>query len=198
MLPLSACSTSLPTRSESIEKQSGATEREALQQAVEDARQTRWTKPEKRNLGSILTGVVEGESDLFTRENAIVEYVALLRLENDPAVAMDRDVQSTLKAVDQLILVSEETLEALNPRMSDVDLLENVIADLGETRTIYLKALSYIERDTLNGEKSLLRNSIKASFGSRLLALGDVADDIADFAHNERKATIAARKDPRI
>lgn len=197
-LPLAACSTSLPTRSASIEATPGATERIELQKAAEAVRTTRWTKPEKQDLGALLTGVVGESGTRFTRENAIVEYVALLNRDADPVVAINQDIAKTLQATDHLIAVSQETVEALNPRMTDVDLLETVIADLSETRTIYLRALTFVERGKDDDDAKSLRGATKEAFEDRLAGLGDVADEIADRAHKTRKATIAARKNSKI
>ena len=194
VLPLTACSTSVQTRSASLESNAVAVERLALQDAAEAVRETRWTKPEKKDLSALLAGVIGDSGTRFTRENAIVEYVALLNREADPVLAINQDIEKTLHATDELIAVSKETADALNPRMSDVALLESAIADLGETKSIYLSALSFMERDRKTDDIALMRGAVKESFSRKLSWLGDVADELADRAHKERKETIAARK----
>lgn len=168
-------------------------ERAALEGAANAVRVTRWTKPDKQDLSARLSGIVVDQTPKFTRENAVVEYIALLNREADPKAALYRDVQSHLKALDALIVTAQETVTALDPRLDDVDVLETSISDLRETRSIYLSALKYFERESVDASVSLQRRSVKAAFNARLSALGTTADDLADRAHGKRKASLAAK-----
>jgi len=188
---MSGCA-SIPLNKSASTHQSSATQsvRENLQDAADNVRKTRWTKPAKQTFVSRLTGLTRDSSETFSRDNAITEYIALLNIENDPEAVLHQDAQVHLKAVDTLILISLETATALDPRLDDVDTLEAAIVDFREIRSIYLAALKYFEKASFNGEASPRRGSLKAAFGARLSTLGNAADELADQAHSRHKATL--------
>lgn len=90
------------------------------------------------------------------------------------------DASRHLAAAKVLKAAAEEACESQTPRLSDVAIIEDAIADLRETQKIYVASLKKID-----GGKSLIAR-VKNDFDDALKALGEVADELAESAMKRR------------
>lgn len=176
------CSTVIKTASQ--DDTASLAERAALLNAAAGAAWAPWPKPSSSSIAERLAG---GEPALerVSRDDAVEAYVDQLKNAADgPAVLMS-DAGRHLAAAKTLKAVAEEACDAASPRLSDVAILEDAIADLRETRTIYVASLKKID-----AEKDIVEQ-VKRDFDQALKELGDVADQLAENAMKRRADNFA-------
>ena len=154
-------------------------EREALVEAASATAWAPWPKPSSSTFADRLAGAEVG-ADKVSRDDAIGFYVGLINETDDAEAALLNDAKRHLDAAKRLDEVTDELCDAARSRLSDVALIEDAIADLRETRTIYLSALKRID-----AEKSA-SDQLKRDFDNALKNLGEAADQLADAAMKQR------------
>lgn len=176
------CSTVIKTSSE--DDTASVAERAALMEAAAGAAWAPWPKPSSSSIAERLAG---GEPALerVSRDDAVEAYVDQLKNAPDGAAVLMNDASRHLAAAEALKAVAEEACDAASPRLSDVAILEDAIADLRETRTIYVASLKKID-----AEKALVEQ-VKRDFDLALKELGDVADQLAENAMKRRADNFA-------
>ena len=163
-----------------------ASERTSLKAAGDAIAQTPWRKPQQTSLGDKFSNMFGSGDSAFSKSDTISDYIETLRAEDAPSERLKADAEMHLAAADNLILVANEVLGALSPRMSDVDILETAIADLRGQRGIYVQSLKI-----LDGENSPARTSLSAAFDAKISHIGALADDLADRCHANMQRTLA-------
>ncbi|HBS33440.1 MAG TPA: hypothetical protein DEA40_17205 [Parvularcula sp.] len=181
MLSLPACSTVI--RNADASDAAAMTEaRAALKVAAADLAWSPWPKPEDASFAARFSG--GGDDDRMTRERAVEIYLASFG-GADPAARIAADARRHLSAADALAGVAARASEGAGARLSDVAVLEASIADLRETRAVYIAALKKIDADgdTIDGVREPLDAAVKN--------LGRVADELAENAMKKRSSNFA-------
>lgn len=181
LFSLPACSTIIRTAERSDEL-AMTEERAALKDAAADLAWSAWPKPEN---GSFAVRFAGGDDkDRMTRDRAVEIYLASFK-DADAVARITADARRHLVAADALVDVAERATESQSPRLSDVAVLETSIADLRETRAIYIAALRKIdaEGDAIDAIRDPLDAAVKK--------LGRVADDLAATAMKKRSSNFA-------
>ena len=182
-LASAACSTVIKTGS-GFDENAGSAEREALRAAAADVARAPWPKPSSSSLAERLTGASpDGES--VSRNDAVDAYVGRLRQSAAPEAGLLADADRHLESARALTSAAEEATETSHPRLSDVALVEDAIADLRETRAIYVASIKELDADDDRVDL------IKKSFDVVIRDLGDVADDLAKSAMQKSSANFA-------
>ncbi|OFX05300.1 MAG: hypothetical protein A3E78_04770 [Alphaproteobacteria bacterium RIFCSPHIGHO2_12_FULL_63_12] len=176
------CSTVIKTSSE--DDTASVAERAALMEAAAGAAWAPWPKPSSSSIAERLTGG-EPSPERISRDDAVEAYVDQLKNTTDGAAILMNDASRHLAAAKTLMVVAEEACDAASPRLSDVAILEDAIADLRETRTIYVASLKKID-----AEKDMVEQ-VKRDFDRALKDLGDVADQLAENAMKRRADNFA-------
>lgn len=183
------CSTVIKTSSDDAAAVSQ--ERGALVEAASAAAWSPWPKPSSSSFADRLAGA-EIDGDRISRDDAIGFYVSLIKDSGDAEAALMNDAKRHLDAARRLDEVTTDLCDTARPRLSDVALVEDAIADLRETRTIYLAALKRID-----AEKSAA-DRLKRDFDTSLKELGETADRLAQNAMKRRaEAYLAPRSGDR-
>jgi hypothetical protein len=183
VLSAGACSTVIKSERAEAAKGSEA-DREALRAAAANVADAPWPKPTSSSLAERLAGA-EPEGDELSRDDAVAAYVEALSGKPDAENRLMADADRHILAARTLNEVAEAACESVAPRMADVALLEDAIADLRETRAIYVASLKEIDGDKLNIEL------VKRSFDDVIKSLGDVADDLANNAVKKNSRNFA-------
>lgn len=181
------CSTVIKTSSQDDE--GSLAERAALVEAAAQAAWSPWPKPSSSSIAERLAGG-DPRPERISRDDAIEAYVSILKNSPDSAAALMNDVSRHLAAAQNLKFAVEEACDSQAARLSDVAIIEDAIADLRETRTIYLASLKKID-----GEKSLVA-LVKRDFDTALKDLGEVADELAENAMKRRADNFAGSDAP--
>jgi hypothetical protein len=182
LISVPACSTVIRTEG-AVDELAMIEERAALKEAAADLAWSPWPKPEDASFTARLAG---GDSeDRMTRERAVEVYLASFGRAEDPADRIVADARRHLIAANALAEVAERTSGSAGPRLSDVAVLEASIADLRETRAVYIAALRKIdaESDTIDQVRKPLDAAVKR--------LGRVADELAENAMKRRSSNFA-------
>ncbi len=181
LLFLPACSTVIRTAG-AEDALAMTEERAALKDAAADLAWSPWPKPEDGSFAARLAG--GGDEDRMTRDRAVEIYLASFG-DGDGAARIAADARRHLVAADALAAVAERTSEGAGPRLSDVAVLEASIADLRETRAVYLATLKKIDAD---GDAI---DAIREPLDAAVKKLGRVADDLAENAMKKRSSNFA-------
>lgn len=176
------CSTVIKTSSENDTE--SAAERAALVEAAADAAWSPWPKPSSSSIAERLAGEEE-RPDQVSRDDAVDAYVGVLKSLPDGESVLIEDAGRHLNAAKTLKAAVEVARDSSRPRLSDVALVEDAIADLRETRTIYVASLKKID-----GEKETLEK-LKRDFDEAIKDLGDAADELAENAMKRRAENFA-------
>jgi len=181
------CSTVIKT---STEDDAGSlAERAALIEAAAGAAWSPWPKPSSSSIAERLAGGdQQGES--VSRNDAVEAYVSELKKSPDGAAVLMSDASRHLAAAQILRAAAAGTCESQTPRLSDVAIIEDAIADLRETQKIYVASLKKID-----GDKNLIAQ-VKNEFDDALKALGEVADELAQSAMKRRAGNFAVAGAP--
>lgn len=185
VLAISAAGCSTVIRSETaIDEDAGAVERAALKNAAFDLAKTKWPKPSTSSFAERLSGAdVAGEK--VSRGDAVDAYLALLSTSDDAEGVLMADADRHLELAGALNDVAELACDGSRLRLSDVALLEDAIADLRETRSIYVASIRKLDGDKDNVDR------LKQTFDSVIKDLGEVADELADKATKQSAAGFA-------
>jgi len=159
-------------------------ERAILVEAARSAAWAPWPKPSSSSLAQMLAGAEE-TSVKISRNDAIDAYVAALSGAEDPKAVLLADAGRHLAAADALKRAAEAACESAAPKLSDVALIEESIADLRETRSIYAASLKEI-----SSEKATIEE-VKRQFDAALKSLGEAADLLAENAMKKRSDYLA-------
>ncbi|MEK7265696.1 MAG: hypothetical protein AAB227_06310 [Pseudomonadota bacterium] len=186
-LALAGCSTVIKTSTD--EDATSIAERAALMEAAAGAAWSPWPKPSSSSIAERLAGG-EPQTERVSRDDAVEAYVGVLKNAPDGAADLMNDASRHLAAAKALKTAAEEACDAGSPRLSDVAILEDAIADLRETRTIYVASLKKID-----AEKDLIEQ-VKRDFDGALKDLGDVADQLAENAMKRRADNFAGPAAP--
>ncbi len=188
-VPVTGCVTVGGAPSGSIAPSSSAKaragEREALVEAASAVAPIAWQAPAQPTFADRLWGVANDQSSQPKRRDIIDGYVDRLQGASDPVEALEQDASQQLDAAERLIATAEQALDAIEPRMSDVGVLEAAIADLRVSRSIYLSALRQIKTNNDEDERasvSLTRIRVKTGFDVAIKQVGDLASELADRA----------------
>lgn len=181
LISLPACSTVIRT-ADASDAAAMSDERAALKDAAADLAWSPWPKPEDASLAARFAG--GGGEDQMTRDRAVEIYIASLG-DADPAARIAADARRHLVAADALVSVAERTSEGAGPRLSDVAVLEASIADLRETRAVYIAALKKIDADGDTIE------SVRDPLDAAVKNLGRIADELAENAMKKRSSNFA-------
>lgn len=183
---VSGCSTVIKTSTG--EEQGRSAERAALEAAAADLAAAPWPKPSSSSITEILAGQAAPGARI-SRGDAVDAYVATLASAADAQAALFFDAARHLEAAGALRNAAEIACGSARPRFSDVALVEAAIADLGETRAIYVSSMKKIDADDDSVAK------LKRDFDGAIKALGAAADQLADSAMKRRTQNFAG---PRV
>lgn len=181
LISVPACSTVIRTEG-AVEELAMTEERAALKEAAAELAWSPWPKPEDASFAARLGG---GESDdRMTRDRAVEVYLASFG-GADPADRIAADARRHLIAANALADVAERTSGSAGPRLSDVAVLEASIADLRETRAVYIAALKKIDAE------SDMIDQVRKPLDAAVKNLGRVADELAENAMKRRSSNFA-------
>jgi len=181
-MAVAGCSTVIKTSSE--DDAGSLAGRAALIEAAAGAAWSPWPKPSSSSFAERLAGG-EQRNESVSREDAIEAYVGALKKTPDGAAALMNDANRHLAAAEALKAAAEEACESQRPRLSDVAIIEDAIADLRETQKIYVASLKKIDAG------KILIARVKDDFDGALKALGEVADNLAESAMKRRADNLA-------
>lgn len=180
---LPACSTVIRT-TDAADNLVMTEERAALKEAAADLAWSPWPKPEGSSFAGQLTGADAGE-DRMTRDRAVDIYLSSFGPDSDAGGRIAADARRHLVAAAALADIAERTSESPSPKLSDVAVLEASIADLRETRAVYLAALRRIDAEDEAIE------AIRDPLDAAVKKLSRVADDLAESAMKKRSSNFA-------
>lgn len=159
-------------------------ERAALKEAAAELAWSPWPKPEDKSFAGRLSRTEAGDRRM-TRERAVEIYLASFEPGADAGSRIAADVRRHLVAASALAEIAERASGGPSPKLSDVAVLEASIADLRETRAVYLAALRQIDAD--NKEVHAIRDPLDAA----VKKLSRVADDLAESAMKKQSSNFA-------
>lgn len=180
----SGCSTVVLSENQNSNREA-AIEHAALAAAASAVSQTRWPKPVAVSWSERLAG----GAGRFSEDQAAEFYVAQLGAPPRKAIVL-ADAAFHLSAAQSLIDAAGAASHALRPMMADVAVVETAIADLRQTREIYLSCLKQLGREGENVNADEVRE-LKAAFSFVLEKLGTAADEIAERAELDGSKTFA-------
>ncbi len=186
-LAAAGCSTIIKTSSS--DRGVSGPERAALVEAAAEVAWSPWPKPSSSSIAERLAGGEE-RPDGVSRDDAVDAYVVAVTATADRENAVFRDANRHLQAAQALNAAASEACDAPNPRLADVALVEDAIADLHDTRTIYVATLKEIDSDKAAIEQ------LKRDFDRAIKDLGDVADKLAETAMKKRAENFAGSGAP--
>ncbi len=178
---LPACSTVIRT-ADASDALVMTEERAALKEAAAELAWSPWPKPEDSSFAGRLAGA---DGDRMTRDRAVGIYLASISPGSDVGGQIAADSRRHLVAAAALADVAERASAGASPKLTDVAVLETSIADLRESRAIYIAALRRIDAD--NKEIDAIRDPLDAA----VKRLGRVADDLAESAMKKRSSSFA-------
>jgi hypothetical protein len=181
LIALPACSTVIRT-TDAPDAAAMTEERTALKDAAAGLAWSPWPKPEDASFAARLAS--GGDEDRMTRDRAVEIYLASIGGDG-AAERIAADARRHLVAAAALAGVAERTSDGAGPRLSDVAVLETSIADLRETRAVYIAALKKIDAD---GDTI---DSIRDPLDAAVKNLGRVADELAENAMKKRSSKFA-------
>lgn len=181
LISLPACSTVIRA-ADAGEDLAMSEERAALKDAAADLAWSPWPKPEDASFAVRFAG--GDDADRMTRDRAVEIYIASFG-DADAAAGIAADARRHLIAANALADVAERASESPSPRLSDVAVLETSIADLRETRAVYIAALKKIDAE--DNAIDAIRDPLDAA----VKKLGRVADDLAENAMRKRSSNFA-------
>jgi hypothetical protein len=163
-------------------------ERAALKSAAQDLARTPWPTPDPVSFAQRMTGFIS-DGDRMTRDRAVEIYIEKLNAGSAPNDALLADAADHLTRAKAVASVALIACESANPRMSDVAIVEQSIADLREIRSIYVSAYKELsaDDDAIDG--------LKHRFDGALAELGAAADLLADTALKSRAKAFAGSAD---
>ena len=181
LICLPSCSTVIRT-ADADEISAMTEERAALKEAAADLAWSPWPKPQDSSFAVRFSGGDEGHR--MTRERAVEIYVSSLGADGASA-RITADARRHLVAAGALADAAERASDSPDPRLSDVAVIEASIADLRETRAVYISALRKIDADnrTIDAVRDPLDAAVKR--------LSRVADDLAENAMKKRSSNFA-------
>lgn len=180
---LPACSTVIRTADASDDLVM-TEERAALKEAAADLAWSPWPKPEDSSFAGRLAGAEAGK-DRMTRDRAVEIYLASFGPDADAAGRIAADARRHLVAAAALADIGERASDSPSPKLSDVAVLEASIADLRETRAVYLAALRRIDAE------DAAIDAIRDPLDAAVKKLSRVADDLAESAMKKRSSNFA-------
>ncbi len=158
-------------------------ERAALKEAAADLAWSPWPHPQDASLGARFAGA--SDDDGMTRARAVDVYLASLADAPDASQRIAADARRHLVAAAALADAAERAGEGPSPRLADVSVIETSIADLRETRAVYIAALKKIDA----GDDAI--DAIKDPLDAAVKRLGRAADDLAENAMKQRSSGFA-------
>jgi hypothetical protein len=179
----SGCSTVIQTAAP--DDQAHVASHMALEEAAASVAASPWPKPASSSLADRLAGASSG-GEKISRDDAVDAYAVKLLASGRGDTGLLADAARHLEAAGALNAVAQTVCDSPAPRLSDVALLEDAIADLRQTRSIYVSALKQI-----NGDKNDV-DHLKRDFDKAIKDLGSVADDLAKNAMKQRTSNFAA------
>lgn len=180
---LAACSTVIRT-ADASDTIVMTEERAALKEAAAELAWSPWPKPEDKSFVGRISNADAGD-DRVTREGAVEAYLASFAPGDDAESRIAADVRRHLVAASTLVEIAERASDSPSPRLADVAILEASIADLRETRAVYLAALRRIDADDKNID------AIRDPLDAAVKRLSRVADDLAESAMKKRSSSFA-------
>jgi hypothetical protein len=180
---LSACSTVIRT-ADASEDFVMTEERAALKEAAAELAWAPWPKPQDSSFVGRFAAADE-KDDRMTRDRAVEIYLATLASDADASGKIAADARRHLVAAAVLADVAERASHSPSPKLSDVAVLEASIADLRETRAVYLAALRKIDAD--DDAIEAIRDPLDAA----VKKLSRVADELAESAMKNRSSNFA-------
>ena len=180
---LPACSTVIRTADASDALVMTA-ERAALKEAAAELAWSPWPKPEDASFTGRVASAEAGD-DRVTRERAVEIYLASFAPGADAGSRIAADARRHLVAASALAEIAERASHSPTPKLSDVAVLEASIADLRETRAVYLATLRRIDAD--DEDVDAIRDPLDAA----VKKLSRVADDLAESAMKKRASSFA-------
>ncbi len=180
---LPACSTVIRT-ADASDALVMTEERAALKEAAAELAWSPWPKPEDNSF-TVGNSGAGADDDRMTRERAVEIYLASFAPDVDVADRIAADARRHLVAASALAEIAERASESPRPKLSDVAVLEASIADLRESRAVYLAALRRIDAD--DEDIDAIRDPLDAA----VKKLSRVADDLAESAMKKRSSGFA-------
>lgn len=165
-------------------------EREILSTKLAAVNKTPWPKPQSISISERLTGLLSESDDRVTRDDAIAAYITDVTAFPAPCDQIKKDALAQTTAALELAFVAEASLESLNPRMSDVAVVEEAIKALSESRSIYLASLKRLPKADPD-DRAAARDMIRMIFDDAVVRLGTVADELADRVAADRTQSFA-------
>ncbi len=170
-------------------------QRDALRNAAADVEEVNWPQPASASLSERLSGIFTASDERITRKDAVKAYLARLGATPQPAAALENDVEDQLAAARALVEATHEASRSVRPTMSDIGVVENVIAVLRQSQSIYLDAAAAVAVD--EEAARALRRAIKEDFAAAIDAVGEAADLLADRVAADRTRTMAQDRNKR-
>jgi hypothetical protein len=183
LFAVSGCSTVIQTAAP--EDQAHIASRMALEEAAANVAASPWPKPTSSTLTDVFAGAPT-LTDRISSDDAVDAYVAKLSASGDGDALLLADAARHIDAANALTAVAQTVCDSPAPRLSDVALLEDAIADLRQTRSIYVAALK-----RLDGGKNDVAH-LKRDFDKAIKELGSVADDLAKSAMKRSAGSFAS------
>lgn len=180
---LPACSTVIRT-ADASDTLVMTEERAALKEAAAELAWSPWPKPEDNSFTG-RTFNAEAGDDRMTRDRAVDIYLTSFAPGVDAGGRIAADARRHLVAASALAEIAERASDSPSPKLSDVAVLEASIADLRETRAVYLAALRRIDAD----DKDI--DAIRDPLDAAVKKLSRVADDLAESAMKKRSSSYA-------
>lgn len=160
-----------------------AAERLALNAAVEALSDTPWPQPEKSSLLNVMGGVLfgdGGDGERMTEDRAVQIYLAsAAKTAPDVSTVVDADAQALLRAALQVSMAADAAAYAPVASKDDVEVLETAIADLRESRDMFVRAYRSLQKDGAPVADARITH-VKTAFSSAMKEIGASADIIAE------------------
>jgi len=172
-------------------------ERTALALSANQLKNTPWPKPTKVKASGRMINMLFGadaEKKGLSREQACDIYLDGLRDANGLAhLKVLADADQTLTQGRALAEAGRMTTLAIQPTSDDVAMMEAAIADLQESRDMYVMSLKKLRNDGEDVSSADIKE-LKRAFTQTIIDIGHAADVVAEKAALNKAAQYAAPK----
>ncbi|WP_306250579.1 hypothetical protein [Parvularcula sp. IMCC14364] len=177
----------------------GVHERAALVSATRQLDRTPWPEITEENFsGRMMTALFGGEqkNDGVSRDAALEAYAAMLAAERSPQAVLMQDANATLRHARMVSESGRQAAYAMNPSSGDISVLESAIADVRESRDMYVGTLRLLRKKGFDIDRDF-EQELKKAFTQTIQDIGTSADIVADRVSSAATAQYADQQTDR-
>lgn len=167
------------------------TERIALVEAGSALAAQPWGTIDDQGLASMLFGAAPSRS----KAGVVDDYVELVRASTDqPALTVLADADAALAKARRVVEAGRQSIAALQPLTTDVEILETAIADTRHCKTVFVAALETLAQKDRSVRTRTI-DEVRDAFAQTIADMSHTADLVAERLPQPPVATTVALPD---